>query len=238
MEFDINVCTQGHWPSVNLTTTTIPHELSSLCSTFKDFYLNSHSGRRIIWRLDHGQADVKVKFAPNVSYQLTVTTYQMLVLLLFNKQETFTYKEILELTGIPSDVIEVQIKSLAHPKVKVLLKNPPTAVFDADHTFKINDKYTSKMFKVKIPLMKMQAQAKQEETERDIEIENQRRHQIDAACVRIMKARKTLGNQQLVSEIVTQLSSRFQPKIPVIKQRIEHLIEQEYLERDSKDRTV
>lgn len=51
-----------------------------------------------------------------------------------------------------------------------------------------------------------------------------------------MKARKTLGNQQLVSEIVQQLSTRFQPKINVIKQRIEHLIEQEYLERDPKDR--
>lgn len=100
-----------------------------------------------------------------------------MILLLFNNQESLTYREIQEATNIPADVLEVQIKSLAHPKIKVLNKNPPTAVCESDHTFKINDKYTSKMFKVKIPLMKMQAQAKQEETERDIEIENQRRHQ-------------------------------------------------------------
>ena len=56
---------------------------------------------------------------------------------------------------------------------------------------------------------------------------------IEAAIVRIMKARRALEHRDLVSEVLTQLST-FKPDPKVVKQKIEDLISREYLERDKK----
>jgi len=45
------------------------------------------------------------------------------------------------------------------------------------------------------------------------------------------RQRKELSHQQLVAETVTQLIAQFKPDINMIKQKIESLIEREYLER-------
>jgi hypothetical protein len=63
-------------------------------------------------------------------------------------------------------------------------------------------------------------------------VDEDRGQQIEACIVRVMKARKTLGHQQLVSEVLNQLQS-FRPAPAMIKQKIEGLIERDYLERES-----
>ena len=61
---------------------------------------------------------------------------------------------------------------------------------------------------------------------------------MDAAIVRIMKARQTLNHNDLVTEVVKQLTKRFKPKPLDIKKRIHCLIELDYLERDGDKRSL
>ncbi|XP_018400088.1 PREDICTED: cullin-4A-like [Cyphomyrmex costatus] len=57
-----------------------------------------------------------------------------------------------------------------------------------------------------------------------------RQYQIDAAIVRIMKMRKTLTHNLLISELYNQL--KFPVKPADLKKRIESLIDRDYMERD------
>ncbi|KAJ3197072.1 Cullin-3 [Irineochytrium annulatum] len=67
-------------------------------------------------------------------------------------------------------------------------------------------------------------------------VDEARKHQVEAAIVRIMKSRRRMDHNALLNEVLGQLGARFAPSPAMIKKRIEALIEREYLERDAKDR--
>jgi cullin 3 len=46
-----------------------------------------------------------------------------------------------------------------------------------------------------------------------------------------IRQRKHLPHQQLIAEVIQQLANRFQPDINMIKQKIESLLEREYIDR-------
>ncbi|XP_077511952.1 cullin-3-B-like [Amblyomma americanum] len=77
-----------------------------------------------------------------------------------------------------------------------------------------------------------------ERNETRSKVDEDRKHEIEAAIVRIKKARKKLSRNVLVTEVTSQLRSRFYPSPVVIKRRIEGLIEREYLARTAEDRKV
>ncbi|TQD93243.1 hypothetical protein C1H46_021148 [Malus baccata] len=131
------------------------------------------------------------------------------------------------------------LQSLACVKGKnVLRKEPMSKDIAEEDAFFFNDKFTSKFIKVKIGTVVAQRESEPENLETRQRVEEDRKPQIEAAIVRIMKSRRVLDHNNIVAEVTKQLQARFLPNPVVIKKRIESLIEREFLERDKTDRKL
>jgi cullin 3 len=120
-------------------------------------------------------------------------------------------------------------KTTAKPVEKLTVKDE----------FEINEGFESKTIRVKImPQMgKKKGEDSTQQKATKQKIEEDRKHEIEAAIVRIMKARKIINHNNLVAETIEQLSKRFKAQPSAIKAKIEALIEREYIKRDANDKT-
>nr|GLL34223.1 cullin-3A-like [Ipomoea trifida] len=235
----VQVLTTGSWPTQPSMTCNLPAELSALCEKFRSYYLGTHTGRRLSWQTNMGTADLKVTFGKGQKHELNVSTYQMCVLMLFNNADRLSYQEIELATEIPPSDLKRCLQSLALVKGKnVLRKEPMSKDIGEEDAFFVNDKFTSKFYKVKIGTVVAQKESEPEKQETRQRVEEDRKPQIEAAIVRIMKSRKVLDHNNIIAEVTKQLQSRFLANPVEIKKRIESLIERDFLERDSGDRKL
>ncbi|TPP66238.1 Cullin-2 [Fasciola gigantica] len=96
----------------------------------------------------------------------------------------------------------------------------------------LNENFQSKRLKIRVAATSNAKEAVQAEAHKvEQQVTDDRRYFIKAAIVRIMKARKHMDHTSLVAEVVQQASGRFHASTTLIKQCIENLIEQDYLER-------
>eukprot|EP00494_Astrolonche_serrata_P023237 UN23495 len=249
-EFDlqVSICEYGKWPEQvdqkKLSAIVPPEELKRVFDALKKFYENKHNGRKFFVRWDKGGGECLVTFnkkTNNKKVLLFKSTYQIMLMLCFNKTNAkgkpiFTYKELSQMLHIPKAELQNALLPLIHPKLGVLQKKPGGRKIEESHMFRLNGKFKNPKPRVPIPVFKLQVV--DDEPEVPAEVALQRRHQMDAAIVRIMKARRTFKVMELVGEVIQQLQQRFKPDPKQIKKRIESLISQDYLEIDEDDRTL
>ncbi|EAW06554.1 cullin family protein [Aspergillus clavatus NRRL 1] len=251
VDLEINVLTSTMWPMEIMSNPRdgdvqlpclFPKEVEGVRQSFEQFYLSKHNGRKLSWQPNMGTADIRATFQRSNGkvqrHELNVSTYAMVILLLFNDVptgESLTFEGIQERTRIPEHDLIRNLQSLAvAPKTRVLKKEPMSKDVKPTDKFFFNNDFQSQFMKVRIGVVsgganKVENQDQRKETEG--KMNEERGASVEAAVVRIMKQRKTLVHSSLMSEVLSQLSSRFVPDVNMVKKRIESLIDREYLER-------
>lgn len=228
LELTVSILTMGYWPTYPVLEVTVPPEMVHFQNHFTKFYLGKHNGRKLQWQPTLGHCVLKADFNQGKK-ELQVSLFQGLVLLLFNDCNEMTFEELKTATNIEDGELRRTLQSLACGKARVLTKSPRGRDVVNGDKFQFNADFTNKLFRIKINQIQMK-ETNEEQKATEERVFQDRQYQIDAAIVRIMKMRKTLSHNLLISELYNQL--KFPVKPADLKKRIESLIDRDYMERD------
>jgi len=229
LDFSVQVLTTGFWPTYKSPEIALTPEMAKCMEVFKEWHDQKHQKRKLGWVFSQGNASVRGVFKK--TYDIQVTTLQAVALDAMNGGVTMTFTELSTKLNVEETILKPLMHSLSCGKYKVIRKTPASNKINATDSFTANEKFASNMRKIRIPMASLDSTMNTKRVEEDRTIA------IEAAIVRIMKARKTLQHQQLLSEVLAQLNF-FNPNPRVVKKRIEALIEREYLERSSDNAQV
>ena len=206
-ELEVHVLTSTMWPQESMAPSyrdgevrskcAFPKQISDMQQGFERFYHSKHTGRQLSWQANMGTADLRGYFpeskGPKKTRELNVSTYAMVVLLLFNdikSGESITCEEIQAKTNIPFNELTRNLQSLAvAPKTRVLIKEPMSKDVKPTDKFFFNEAFFSPFQRVKIGVVTSANRVEDsiERSETEQKIEESRKGVIEAAIVRIMK---------------------------------------------------
>lgn len=234
-DLSVSVLTQAHWPTYPNIEVALPAELAAAAERFEAFYQKRNSGRRLHWQHSLGTLAITTYFEKAGVKELNVSTFQAVVLLLFNALppgEKLSYVDIRTQTGLNDQELKRTLQSLACGQIptRVLRKQPQGKDVNDDDEFMFNDNFKNERHRIRINQIQMKETAEeQKSTEQRVFLD--RELILQAAAVRVLKAKKTIKHSELITEVVDQIKSRFTVDVAEIKKVFEILIEKEYMER-------
>lgn len=195
---------------------------------FTQYYIGvKTSHRRLTWIHHLGTVLISGRFLQNRVYTIQCNTFQACILLLFNTADALSLNVITETLKLDPVLARKLLASFVVVRLLMKKKKDQAAAEDEEE-YAVNESFVSKQRLVKVPI------PVQEEVHNRDKVEEDRSVAIEAAIVRIMKARRSLSHTDLVLEVLNQLSF-FKPNPRVIKTKIESLIDREFLERSPDD---
>lgn len=248
----------GRWPISNVSESgnisekiILPYLLQQEKIRFNLFYNETYCNRKLVWLHEYSnvilktQCQIDPKFKKSHKLQqkrkcsIIVTLYQCCILILFNNQNQYTFKELESQTHIPEIQLKQHLLSLCTGQWKLLQKTPNSKGIQNEDIFHFNESCTLPSDYFQIPLVSIRDKSVhlKEENGKDELLNEMRINTVDAIIVRTMKAKTVVLHNDLIAIISTN-TTMFTPSISFIKQRIESLIERDFIKRDENNVTT
>ncbi|KAJ7895907.1 hypothetical protein B0H14DRAFT_3853778 [Mycena olivaceomarginata] len=164
---------------------------------------------KLTWLHNYSKNELRTSYA-NQKYILMMPVDQAAVLLQYNGNDTLSLTELQGATNFSPEILGQVLALLV--KAKVLIN-------EEKDQYDLNPGFKSKKIRVNLNLP----------IKADVKAESSGVLKVVDEDRKIMKVRKTMKNQALIQEVISQISQRFSPKIPDIKKVIETLLEKEYI---------
>jgi cullin 3 len=236
------------WSGMKHLAVNLPLGISESVATFERFYLAKFQGRKLTWIHSHGSAELKF-FTNSEFFILSCTVLQAIILDLFNHSDRLSLDFICKSLNTSIEEIRRHLLSLhVNTKCQILINDSPAASTDAESILQVNLAFQAKSKHVKVPLivddsvssndlLDMPNREETLDTASGLEqvVMEDRKHLIEAAIVRIMKTKRQLDQNGIVVELAKIFENRFTPSINMIKDRVENLVDREFIARDNEN---
>lgn len=149
VELAVKVLRAGVWEYQQNDSLRLSAEMNVCCERFEMFFKSHHSGKNLKWIPSLGECEVKSTIYPK-PYTFTLTTYQTAILLLYNIKDVYTYRELLDLTKLPAEIVSTQIFNLINPRMGPLLskENVKTPSLTPTEKIKLNPSFVFSSIKI------------------------------------------------------------------------------------------
>lgn len=223
VDLHVSILSSAAWPTYPDVRVLLPRDVLEQINTFDGYYKTQHNGRVLTWKNALAHAVVRAHFDKGPK-DLLVSAFQAVVLVLFNHTTTpdgvLSHEQIAQSTGLPPAELERTLQSLACGKARILTKHPRGRDVKPTDTFSVNRGFWDPKFRVKVNQIQLR-ETKADNAETYQRVAADRQFETQAAIVRIMKARKTMGHAQLVAEVISQTKGRGAVEPAEIKVNIE-----------------
>lgn len=226
--FDPLVLNSKAWP-IPKASIKIPDEMNDLMTRFQKFYLETHDKRKLNWCPALSHMTIGAHF-PKGDKELQVSSFQGIVLLLFNDHDKLSFNEVKEMTELDSKSLSSILYSLTSGRYKILKK-------DSAGIYSMNDEFEDRKKSIKVKQIQMKLKNGEDEDvwmqEVDDNVFKADRDEITKAfIVREMKSEKEMDHDVLMKKTV----DRFVVESAEVKRIIQLLLDSEYIERIETDR--
>jgi len=260
VQLSVQVLNECYWPigaKEKFPVPGKPEEMANCVSAFEKFFKHESAGsKKLNWLYSHGTVSLSVRHG-KTRVEVQVSPVQAAILCLFNSSDKLTTSEImgrlwpgeerkskLRLSKSSSSLFDIDLMEIlafaiqplsSWDKFQVLAKDP----VDPKDNIAETDTFSVKVVnhkKRKIAFPAGSAKAQITETTADKKnVIAARKFEIDAAMVRVMKARNVCTWNDIQVQVVEQVKARFMPQTKMMKERLESLIERGFIERDTDD---
>ena len=199
---------------------------------FENFYSKTTPNKNLIWIYHEGTVVLTAHFTKRI--EIILSTFQAAIVMLFNDKDKINIEGIMIGTNLKIEEIQYSLYPLINSKYPLFKIESNTRFQDIipSTTIELNPQIGNKWpLKMNFPPGSANIVEKEAYTTRD-SVNQDRRYQIDAAIMRIMKSRRFMNFNELLVEVSKHLLLYFNPDPKLVKQRVQALIEQEFLEKD------
>jgi len=259
-QLSVQVLNECYWPigaKEKFPVPGKPEEMATCVNTFEKFFKAESSGaKKLNWLYSHGTVSLSAR-AGKTRVEVVVSPVQASILCLFNGADKLTTSEImgrlwpgeerkskLRLSKSSSSLFDIDLMEIlafaiqplsSWEKFQALAKDPvePRDNIGENDTFTVKI-VNHKKRKIAFPAGSAKAQIVENTTDKK-NVLAARKFEIDAAMVRVMKARNVCTWNDMQVQVVEQVKGRFMPQTKMMKERLESLIERGFIERDTDD---